>query len=149
MYKKEGGTTHGMTFNCHMKSIDIWIETIIKKSVVFCSGYNAPNLYRIIQKICIYIYIYTDIWSIMPSFQHWGSAVYVETKFVNLWNSNSFRNHSIINKHMFTLARICMTFDQCKLILSLNSCTITKSQYYGKQYTEILRHRSAISSKTL
>ena len=58
MYKKEGGTTHGMTFNCHMKSIDIWIETIIKKSVVFCSGYNAPNLYRIIQKICIYIQIY-------------------------------------------------------------------------------------------
>jgi hypothetical protein len=31
MYKNEGGTTHGMTFNCHMKSIEIWIETKIKK----------------------------------------------------------------------------------------------------------------------
>jgi hypothetical protein len=28
MYKNEGGTPHGMTFNCHMKSIEIWIDTI-------------------------------------------------------------------------------------------------------------------------
>lgn len=35
------------TFDCHCKSMDSW-EGI--KKLVFCSGYNAPSLYRNMQK---------------------------------------------------------------------------------------------------
>lgn len=45
---KENRTTETRTFNCHGKSVESFVMV---RQIVFCSGYNAPTLFRNIQKM--------------------------------------------------------------------------------------------------
>jgi hypothetical protein len=86
-----------------------------------------------------------NIWNLLPlqwiPIEKKTILCNVQAKCAWIWNGKceTRQNRKALLWYMFTLARIFMKFDQSKLILSLNTCTITKSHYYGKQCTEIFK----------